>query len=103
MATLRQRLAALDGEIASEIAAVLAGELEGALADVQAAADEFNAVISRVLGLRSFLLRPGGNYAFNLLAQKISALQNPELGATRVEIEAAAGAWQRRAEELTAS
>jgi hypothetical protein len=52
------------------------------------------------MGLRSFLLRPGGNYAFNLLAQKISALQNPELGATRAEIEAAAGDWQRRVEEL---
>jgi len=99
---LRQQLMAIEDRIASEVAVVLATELEGELAGVRAAADEFNAAISRVMGLRSFL-RPGGNYAFNLLAQKISALQNPDIGATRAEIEAAAGDWQRRVEELTAS
>jgi sugar/nucleoside kinase (ribokinase family) len=101
MATLRQRLAAADVQIASEIAAVLAGELDAKLADVQIAADALNAGLANVMGLRAFAFKHGGNYAFSQLAQKISALKTPEIGATRAETEAAEEQWQHKFDELT--
>jgi Tfp pilus assembly protein PilN len=99
-ATMRARLEAIDAEIASEAAAVLAAGLEGELAAVRVAADELNRALARALGLRVFALSHRGNRAFIHLMEHISGLQTPEIGATRAETEAAAAEWERRFEEL---
>jgi hypothetical protein len=79
---------------------VLAGGLDAEMVAIGAAADELNHRLARALGLRSFSVSRGG-HAFMRLAERISALQTPEIGSTRAQIEVAAAEWQRRFEELT--
>jgi predicted nucleic acid-binding Zn-ribbon protein len=100
-AAVRQRLAALDEQIAVEAAAVLAAGLEGELEDMKAAADGLNSALARVMGMRVFLLQ-GGNHAFLRLAERISQLKTPQIGSTKSEVEAAAEGWRQRFEELSA-
>jgi hypothetical protein len=102
MVTLRHQLADADGQIAGEIAVVLGRELEADLAQVQIAADDLNAAISRVMGLRAFLIAQGrGNPAFQRLAERIQHLKTPAIGSTRDETASAAASWARRFEEMT--
>jgi hypothetical protein len=100
MVTLRQRLAALDGEIASGIAVVLADELEGELAGVRAAADELNAALARVMGLRVFALSHRGTPGFMRLVEQLLALQTPVIGSTKIQIEVAAAEWRSKFAEM---
>jgi hypothetical protein len=78
----------------------LAAGLEAEVTAVRMAADEFNAALARVMGLRAFTLKHGGSPAFIRLAEQISLLKTPAIGATRAETESAAAEWERRFEEL---
>jgi BMFP domain-containing protein YqiC len=100
LAALRQRLATLEDQIAAEAVAALGAALEAELAAIRTAADELNHALARALGLRSFLYSHGGNYAFAQLAEKISQLRTPGIGATRQEVETAGAEWQRRFADL---
>jgi hypothetical protein len=68
---------------------------------IGAAADELNAALGRVMGLRVFAVSQGG-HAIMRLAERVSALSTPEIGSTKIQIEAATADWQRRFEELVA-
>jgi hypothetical protein len=96
LAATRQRLTGIDEQIASEAAADLAAGLEAEVAAIRIAADELNRALGRALGLRIFALSKRGNHAFARLAERISALRTPEIGATVRESEAAAKDWERR-------
>jgi hypothetical protein len=100
-ADLRSRLVALEGQIATEAAVVLVGEVDGKLADVKTAADNLNTAIAGVLGLRSFLHRNGGHGFAELAWRVTQAMKTPEIGATRQEIGAAEAQWQSKFAELT--
>jgi hypothetical protein len=100
MGTVRARLAAVESQIDVEAVATLAGELDAEMAAIGAAADELNAALARVMGLRAFTLQRGSNYAFSRLAAKITELRTPEIGSTRGETADAAAEWERRFEEL---
>jgi hypothetical protein len=87
---------------AGDIAVVLGHELDADLIQVQIAADDLNAAISRVMGLHAFLIAQGrGNPAFQRLAEKIQQLKTPAIGSTRAETEAAAAVWAAKFSELT--
>jgi hypothetical protein len=102
MATLRQRLVAVDDRIATEIAVVLVGEVDGKLAEVKAAADSLNLEIAVVMGLHSFLHKKGGHGFAQLAWQLSQRMVTPELGALRREIEAAETEWGSKYAELVA-
>jgi hypothetical protein len=98
--TIRARLGAIEGEITAEAAAILGSELEGELTAVRVAADELNAALGRVMGLRVFALSHRGNRAFMPLVERLLGLSTPEIGSTKIQIEHAAQAWRSKFAEL---
>jgi hypothetical protein len=98
---IRARLDAISVEITAEAASALASGLESEMAAIGAAADELNAALGRVLGLRVFALSHKSNRAFMRLVERLLALSTPEIGSTKIQIEVAAAEWCARFMELT--
>jgi hypothetical protein len=78
----------------------LAAGLEDELAEIQTAADELNAALGRVMGLRVFALSHRGTPGFMRLVERLLGLSTPEIGSTKIQIEVAAAEWGSKYAEM---
>jgi hypothetical protein len=99
MVRLRDRLAAIEADIACAAIDELSGEFRDGLANLGRAVDTANSWMAVSLGWRNFL-KARGDTASLAMIEAISRLKTPEFAATRDETASAAADWAAKFSEL---